>query len=308
MTANGATQANGGNGHDADVMEVPVALGGLEAQTRGELDIQIVTARRFPRSVRTFIQHATELATLDEDTAASCFYALPRGRKTVEGPSARLAEIVAYSWGHMRVEGRVVNLDEAFVTSRGTAWDLERNVAIAYEVRRRITDKQGARYNDDMIMVTSNAATSIALRNAVFKVVPSPFWHPIYIAARKVAIGTQVTLANRRASMLEHFQKLGATNEQVFQKLGVGGVEDITLEHMGTLRGLATAIKDGDTSVEQAFAGEAVQAPQKKGANADESTPPAEPATEKADIATPEGASQTTESVEMPDAGSIFDQ
>ena len=30
--------------------------------------------------------------------------------------------------------------------------------------------------------------SSVPLRgNAVFKVVPSPFWHPIYIAARKVA-------------------------------------------------------------------------------------------------------------------------
>jgi hypothetical protein len=33
----------------------------------------------------------------------------------------------------------------------------------------------------------------------------------------------------------------------------VRGVEDITLEHLAVLRGLATALKEGDTSVDEAF-------------------------------------------------------
>ena len=44
--------------------------GAIEQFTRGEVDTQIATARKFPRSVRRFIDAATEMATLDEDTAA----------------------------------------------------------------------------------------------------------------------------------------------------------------------------------------------------------------------------------------------
>lgn len=253
---------------DASVTESPHALevrapGALEQQIRGEVDVQIATAKRYPRSVRTFLQQAQEMATLDEETAESCFYALPRDGKTVEGPSARLAEICASAYGHIRAEARIVAEDERFITARATAWDIQNNVAVAFEVRRRITtsekkNKNGQtipskRYSDDMIVVTGNAASSIALRNAVFKVIPSAFWRPIYEKCRQVAVGNADTLANRRAKMLEHFQKMGVPSERVFTVLGVKGVEDITLDHLATLKGTATAIKDGDTTVDEAF-------------------------------------------------------
>lgn len=55
------------------------------------------------------------------------------------------------------------------MTAQGVFHDLERNVAITYEVRRRIVDKNGRRYKPDMIGVTANAACSIALRNAILR-------------------------------------------------------------------------------------------------------------------------------------------
>jgi len=244
--------------------QVPVVSGSiLEQQTRGEIDIQIVTARKFPRSIRRFIDRALEMTTLTEDVAESCIYALPRDGKTVEGPSARFAEICASAWGHMRIEGRGVGQSDRFVTARGTAWDLESNVAIAYEVDRRITDKVGRTFNDDMIGMTTNAATSIALRNAVLKVIPSSYWRPIYDACKKVAIGSAQTLADRRAKMLAYFQKMGVPEPRVLAQLGVSGVEDITLDHLLTLKGLATAIKEGDTSVDDAFSSSEPIAPRR---------------------------------------------
>ena len=237
---------------DADVTEVP-ALHTVEALTRGEIDMQIATAKRFPRSLTSFKARALEMATLDQDTAESCIYALPRDGKTIEGPSARLAEILASAYGHMRVEGRPVDDDGRFITARGTAWDIQNNVLIAFEVKRRITTKQGKRFSDDMIGVTSNAATSIAIRNAVLKVVPKAFWGPVYDACRQVAVGDASTLVNRRVTMLAYFLKMGVTNDRVFTLLSIKGVEDITLEHMATLKGLATAIKEGDTTVDEAF-------------------------------------------------------
>jgi hypothetical protein len=224
-----------------------------EQQTRGEIDTQITTAKRFPRSITGFKKRAMELATLDEETAQSCFYALPRDGKSIEGPSARLAEIVAGSWGNLRSQANIVDEDDKFITARGVCWDLENNVAISVEVRRRITGKNGRRYNDDMIGTTANAACSIALRNAVFKVVPMAIVKPIYESAKRVAIGDATTLAARRDKALKHFASMGVRQEQIFAKLGRSGVEEITLDDLATLLGLSTAIKDGDTSIDEAF-------------------------------------------------------
>ena len=225
----------------------------MDRQVRGEIDMQVATAMRYPRSIKKFKEEALALACLDDETAASCFYVLPRGGRSIEGPSARLAEIVANAWGHMRIEAKVVDVDDKHITARAVSWDLQKNVAVSIEVKRRITDKNGHRYNDDMIVMTGNAACSIALRNAVFKVVPNALTKSILEEAKKVAVGDAETLASKRTKALEFLKKMGATDKQVFETLGVKGANDISLEHLATLRGLATAIKEGDTTIEEAF-------------------------------------------------------
>lgn len=236
------------------VAELLSGSGALEAVDRASIDMQIATAKQYPRSVDRALKEALTLATLDEDTAASMFYVLPRSGKKIEGPSARLAEVMAYSWGNLRVDADIVAEDRTHVTAMGTCFDLEKNVAVRVRVKRRITDKHGKRYNEDMIGVTSNAAISIALRNAVFKVVPRAFVDRIYGEARDASIGKAGTMAQKRQNAMEWFAKAGVTEAQVLEILEVRGVDDIGADELITLRGLKTAIKDGETTVEQTFA------------------------------------------------------
>ncbi|TAA11257.1 hypothetical protein EA658_16470 [Pseudoxanthomonas winnipegensis] len=221
---------------------------------RSEIEQQISTARRFPRSLKKFRDEALQMVTLSQSIAEQCVYALPRDGKTIEGPSARFAEVVASAWGNNRAGARVIDDKGEFIIAQGVFHDLERNVAITYEVQRRIVDRQGRRFKPDMIGVTANAACSIALRNAVLKGVPKAFWEDMYVEARKVIMGDVKTLANRRADALGVFQRFGVSAEQVCAKLEVAGVEDIGLEHLVLLRGIVTAIKEGDTTPEEAFA------------------------------------------------------
>lgn len=247
-----------------EVSAMSVEGGTVALLNRSEIDMQVATAHKFPRSIKRFRQEALQMVTLNESVAESCIYALPRSGKTIEGPSARFAEVVASAWGNCRAGARVVSDAGDFITAQGVFHDLERNVAITYEVQRRITDKNNRRFNADMIGVTGNAASSIALRNAILKGVPKAFWDDMYQAARAVVMGDFSTLANRRADALKALVAFGVTQEQVFAKLGVEGAADIGLDHLVTLRGLITALKEGDTTPEQAFAADDGAAKQTK--------------------------------------------
>lgn len=239
---------------DDDVQEITqIDSGVLTAISRAELDQQITTARAYPRSIKRFQQDCLSMATLSVQIAEECIYALPRDGKTIEGPSARMAEIVASSWGNCRAGARVVDEGPEFVTAQGVFHDLQRNVQITMEVRRRITNKWGKRFGADMIGVTGNAACSIALRNAVFRGIPKALWTDVYDQVRKTIMGDAQTLANRRSNALSHLQKFGASEAAVLARLGVEGIEDIGLDHIVTLRGIANSIKEGETTVEAAF-------------------------------------------------------
>ena len=226
----------------------------VEALSRAEIDRQIATAKQYPRpSAKKIAQAITEMATINQETADDCGYALPRSGKTIHGPSARFAEIVAYCYGNCRAGARIVDEGPEFVTAQGLFFDIERNVALSFEVRRRITNKSGKRFDADMVGVTGNAAASIALRFAVLRGVPKPIWQESYEASRKMVAGTMKNLPTRRSDAIKHFQKFGASEVMVLETLGVEKVEEVTEEHLVMLKGLAVAIRDGETTVDSAF-------------------------------------------------------
>ena len=219
-----------------------------------EIEQQIGTAKKYPRQMKQFLNDAIELATLDEETAAECIYSLPRDGKAITGPSARLAEILLYAWKNVRGGARIISEEGEFVTAQGMFYDLQNNVGLAYEVKRRIVDKRGNRFKPDMIGVTANAACSIALRNAVLKGIPKALWRKVEIAARKTIVGDIKTLSAKRANALQQFQAFGVTGEMIYRVLGIKGSEDIGIDQLVTLAGMLTALKEGDSTVEEMFA------------------------------------------------------
>ena len=137
-----------------EAQEIITAEAGTVALlNKSEIDMQVATAHKYPRSVKRFRDETLAMVTLNENVAQECIYSLPRDGKNIEGPSARFAEVVASAWGNSRAGARVVSDAGDFVTAQGVFHDLERNVAITYEVQRRIVDKRGNRFKPDMIGV-----------------------------------------------------------------------------------------------------------------------------------------------------------
>jgi hypothetical protein len=133
---NEVTTTTGQPGTDLEVHALPDGFGEghqslAVAMQKAEIDQQISTAKAYPRVISRIVGNILSLATLDEETAKECIYALPRANKAIKGPSIRLAEIIASQWGNCRQAARVVHVDrfEKYVEAEGVFHDLESNSA-----------------------------------------------------------------------------------------------------------------------------------------------------------------------------------
>jgi hypothetical protein len=234
---------------------------GISVINTAEINQQIATAHRYPRSITAFRRKVYEMVTLDVETAESCIYAIPRDGKIIDGPSIRFAEILLVGWGNYRAatEPLPVSPGDRFITAKGMFFDLETNGAVEAKTLRRIVGKvtkehpNGKPFGDDMIATTGNAAASIALRNAITRGIPKALWKELFDEAKKVAGGSAQTFATRRDKVIKELGIQGATPDQIFQLLGVKGVDDLQTEHLVHLRGLQNAIKDGELTVDEVF-------------------------------------------------------
>ena len=220
---------------------------------RSEVDMQIRTAKQYPRDIEAALSKIIKLGTIDTETAEDCFYALRRGGDLIEGESVRLAEIIAACWGNLRVQTRIVGNDGRQITAIGICHDLESNLAVSVEVKRRITDKTGRTFSNDLQTLTGNAASSIAFRNAVLKVVPKAVTKKAVEEIKDVAVGKAFDLEDKRNRAIDFFKSLNVSEQQLLQYLKINSIEEIQKDQIFELRGLVTAIKEGTTTVEETF-------------------------------------------------------
>ncbi len=229
----------------------------LQAINRSEVDMQVSTAKQYPRELSKVLNQIATYATMDVETASECFYVLRRGGNNggaaIEGLSVRMAEIIAGAWGNLRVQTRIIGNDGKTITAQGVCHDLETNVAVSVEVKRRITDRNGRTFSEDMQVVTGNAASAIAFRNAVLKVVPKAVTKKVIAEVKQVALGQAIDLETSRRNCLANFAKVGVTEKMIFELFEISKIEEIDKNHIFELKGLWNAIKEGDTTVQEVF-------------------------------------------------------
>lgn len=242
---------------EMQIIDSPDMIAGL---TRAEIDVQISTAKRFPRDVAKSLQNIKYLATIDQETMESMFYHLERkdanGETTdIDGLSVRMAEICLTCWGNVKAATRIIANDGKKITAQGVCYDLENNVAVSSEVSRRITTKKGFTYSEDMQIVTGNAAAAIAFRNSVFKIIPKAVTKKLTDEIRaelsKAVSGDR--LKESIAKTLRAFRKLGVEEAEVLSHLGIESKDGISSDMLVKLIGIGTAIKEGSATVDEVF-------------------------------------------------------
>lgn len=247
---------------DVEVMTISA----VESMVKGEIKSQIDTAHQYPRSLQLFKNRAIEMATIDEETAESCLYHRPVGKdqsgtmKYADGMSIRMAEIVGSSFGNLRVYATLVEQTERQVIARGMAMDLESNFASSSDVIESTVDSKGRPYSERMAAVVAKAALAKARRDATFQVVPRALARPVEAAVRQLLGGEAKSLDKRRAAVTAWIGTLTDNTpsgkfdpKRIWAALGIGGAADLTIEHIDTLTGIRTALKDNETTLNEAF-------------------------------------------------------
>lgn len=235
-----------------EITERPVNTYSLSNIDNSNIDIQVKTAQIYKRNLAKALDDMWVLAD-DKEIAEKCFYSIIRDGKTIRGASIRLAEIIISCYGNIRASSKIIANDGKTVTAQGMCWDLEKNVAYCIEVKRKMTKKDGSLPTDDMVVIHSNACCAIALRNAIFKVVPEAVTFRVQKKIKDLILGNTNDFNTTKKNAIDYFIEKGISEKDILQTLNKKTIDDIDREDILDLRGIATAIMDGDTTLELAF-------------------------------------------------------
>lgn len=240
-----------------------------------DIDIQIRTAKSYPRDLNRFIEYSKETVTMDEELALSCFYARPvtgianevitnqqkinyikaRPSNIIVGNSIRFAELLLQNWGNCKAAQRAAFADK-YVTGMASIWDMEQNIHITCEFTKNIFGKNG-KYSENLQQVTANAACAIAFRNTVFKIIPIAFVNIIASAAKKYltdGLAHPEKRVQAQTTLQQEFSRFGIKKEKILQFYDCESLRDINAEQILECRALLNQIKDGVIKPEEAFA------------------------------------------------------
>lgn len=218
---------------------------------------RMIIARNMPRDV----------AKSQERIAASCrrpsfaekaIYKLPRGSKTIEGPSINLALEIARSYGNMDVcMGREIPTDDDRKTVlEVSATDLETNFHVSeiLSVKHvRYTKQDGLKpldNPDDIYMVTA-ARASKRVRECILKVVPRDITE-LAIDQCKQTSSSTAGIEQRVAAMVQKFAALGV-NESMLTDLLKKPLKDIIPVDFQNLAAIYTNIADEGGAITDHF-------------------------------------------------------
>lgn len=241
-----------------------ITLSSQSEIARIEIDTQIATARTFPRNVAQIVKEVEFLATLDRETAESCFYALPRKEKQpdgsyktkmIEGISIRLAEIIFQSWEHVRISDPIVTTEGQTVTVIVKAADLQKNCVAPGMATRPFYNFPGSKE-----LAIANAY-STAKRNAILGIIPKGLFASTIQKIKEFSVEkvenekqkSEKTFKNSVEKMFKTFDAKGITKQQIFELLEIEEENQISNEHLISLRNIITAVKDGMAKFEDYF-------------------------------------------------------
>lgn len=221
------------------------------ATTRQAQEVQaaMIVAKRFPRDEQQSAERI--LAACSRRTLAeNALYSYPRGGTEVTGPSIRLAEALAQSWGN--IDFGYIELEQANNESKvmAYAWDLETNTrqSKVFTVPHRRDTSSGSKVLTDSRDIYETVANQAArrVRSCILAIIPGDV---VEMAVKQcettLRAGAEgVPIGVRIENMVKAFAEFEVTPEQLRGYIGKS-VEAFDENDLVRLQKVYRSIKDG---------------------------------------------------------------
>ena len=237
----------------------PAGTAGAMVTTREAQEVQaaVFMAKRFPRNEdesRARILRACKRPGL----AGKAIYSYPKGGQKISGPSVRLMEAIAQSWGN--IQSGVVELEqrEGESTCMAYCWDIETNTRECkiFTVKHAISTKSGMKVLTDPREIYELVANQGARRKraCILNIIPGDIVDEAIEACNKtLAGGNQRPLIDRLRELTDRFMTYYSVPLSSIEKY-FGYPLNVFTEMDGVeLAGIYTALRDGAAKREDYF-------------------------------------------------------
>ena len=230
------------------------AIEGSRAVT--EAQGAIIVAKKFPRDENTaFTKVMTACKRIS--LANTAIYSYKKGG-IVTGPSIRLAEVLARSWGNMTYGFREISRNETGSEIEAFCWDMESNVRVArtFTVKHWRDIKNGNGYalksERDKYELVANMAQR-RVRACILEIIPGDVVEAaVEQCNRTIREGDGSPLEDRVRKMVVTFKDMGISQANIVEYLGYN-IDAMIPTDFVKLQGVYKAIKDGVSTREDFF-------------------------------------------------------
>ncbi|WP_242227202.1 hypothetical protein [Bacillus cereus group sp. BfR-BA-01315] len=222
-----------------------------------EVQMAMYVAKNFPRDTYTAFEKIMKECER-KLVAENAVYQYPRGGQKVQGPSIRLAEVIARNWGN--VDYGIIELDQKNGESSmmAYAWDLETNTRQTkiFTVKHERTAKgKTNKLTDsrDVYEHTANMGTR-RMRACILGIIPGDIVDAAVQKCNDTLVnGQKESLEDRLRKALDAFKKdFGVTKEMIEDSLKTK-IDTFTEHDYVKLVRTFTALRDGVSKKEDFF-------------------------------------------------------
>jgi hypothetical protein len=203
------------------------------------------------RDTKECIKNLKKHATIDLDTAISCFYTILDDDKPISGVSVRFAELVVYCWGNISAGSRILETHEKHLLIEGFAEDLQTQNKAKVQLLQPTINRYGNLLPQALLTARSNATSSIAYRNAIFKIIPSAVLGSVHSHIEKFIKRKYDN--SLLSDTLTYFTDKGISYENLSERFKLQPQENLNFKEILLLIGAKNALEEGDTDVNTLF-------------------------------------------------------
>ena len=221
-----------------------------QARAIAEVQAAMVVARTHPRDERRAMDRIL-IACQRPGLAGEAIYSYARGGTAIEGPSIRLAEAMALSWGNVASGWRELSARGGVSQLQAYAWDLETNVRheMTFEdphIRWSHGKATVLRDPRDIYEVCANNAAR-RVRACILKVIPADVTDAA-VAQASATMKADVDVSPEAvAAMVEAFAGFGVRREAIETRIQ-RRLDAIPPANVLALRKIFTSLRDGMSS------------------------------------------------------------